>query len=110
MVWTSTSQYSTDHCCRAVIAWTVTPTLTDVVGNPLDGNADGIGGDAFVRTFSVDVGEGFTLEGLGNRGFDTAAELTLVEDGAGTGLWRTELYGRGSIDPNTAEDYYKFSG
>ncbi|MCD0461985.1 DVUA0089 family protein, partial [Roseiconus lacunae] len=89
---------------------TVTPTLTDVVGNPLDGDTDGTAGDAFARTFSVDVGDSFVVEGTGNRGFSTATELTLVADALGTGLYQTEMYGRGSTDPVNDRDYFKFSG
>ena len=88
---------------------TFTPSLTDVVGNALDGNADGTAGDAFVRTFSVGLGGQFIDEGIGNRGFSTAAELTLVADSLGSGLFQTELYGRGSIDPSNDVDYFKFS-
>jgi uncharacterized repeat protein (TIGR01451 family) len=36
-----------------------TTTLTDQAGNPLDGDADGTGGDDFVRTFRLDPGNAF---------------------------------------------------
>ncbi len=45
-----------------------TTTLTDTVGNPLDGNADGTGGDDFMRNFRVDTGNLFD-----NGHFDCSA-------------------------------------
>ena len=76
---------------------TITPSLQDPVGNPLDGNGDGTGGDAYVRTFYVDTPDGFVIE---NRGNDTQAEatpLTLTEDPLESGY--LVAHGLGSIDP-----------
>ena len=76
---------------------TITPSLQDPVGNPLDGNGDGTGGDAYVRTFYVDPLDGFVIE---NRGNDTQADatpLTLIEDPASSGYLMAR--GLGSIDP-----------
>ena len=35
--------------------FTMSATVTDVVGNTLDGNGDAAGGDSFVQTFNVDL-------------------------------------------------------
>ncbi len=89
--------------------FTVTPTLTDILGNPLDGNANGTGGDALVRTFIVTAPITGVFEGRGNRDFATAVPLALQLDPLGTGLLRTEVYGYGSFDPTNDLDFFKFS-
>ncbi|MCD0460362.1 pre-peptidase C-terminal domain-containing protein, partial [Roseiconus lacunae] len=66
--------------------------------------------DSFTQTFRVEASDNFELESSGNRGFSTATELTLVADALGTGLYQTEMYGRGSTDPVNDRDYFKFSG
>ena len=76
---------------------TITPSLQDPVGNSLDGNGDGTGGDAYVRTFYVDLLEGFVLEGRDNDTLATATPLPLTEDPAESGY--LVAHGLGSIDP-----------
>jgi len=92
--------------------FTVTPSLTDVVANPLDGNGDGTGDDAFVRNFQVALPasqQALLFEGRGNRGFSTAVPLTLIEDPLSSGLFHTETFGLGSVDPRFESDFFSFS-
>ena len=92
---------------------TITPSLQDPVGNSLDGNGDGTGGDAYVRTFYVDLLEGFVLEGRDNDTLATATPLPLTEDPAESGY--LVAHGLGSIDPavpntwETETDYWSFA-
>ncbi len=85
---------------------TITPSLTDVLGNLLDGDGDGVGGDAFTRIFEVDLPDGFVYEGRDNNGRSAATALSLVEDPVGSGYYLG--HGLGSIDPTSDEDWWSF--
>ncbi|MCE5334113.1 MAG: tandem-95 repeat protein [Desulfobacteraceae bacterium] len=71
--------------------FTANSALTDIVGNVLDGNGDGVGGDTYQRVFDVAPPDGYTVESGNNDTPFTATELPLTEDPAGSGL----LIGRG---------------
>ena len=93
---------------------TVTDTITDLVGNALDGDRNGtIGGD-FVQFFSVDRRPGFIYENPLNSSLAGATELLLVEQPEGSGHFYTEVRGLGSQDPANYQntwsdvDYWKF--
>ena len=58
---------------------TFTPSITDVVGNPLDGDGTGTG-QPYTQFFTVDLADSFVYEGRDNDFFDNATPLTLVED------------------------------
>ena len=88
---------------------TVTSSLTDMVGNQLDGDGDGVGGDAYMRTFFVDLPDGFVLEGHRNDSLATATALTLEEDPVNSGLFFTHTRGIGSIDPAVYQDRWNES-
>lgn len=92
---------------------TIPATITDLAGNPLDGNRDGTAGDDYVRSFKIAIPAGFTFEGTSNNNRQSATPLPLAEDPAGSRY----LVGRGigSIDPaiyqtNTEEDWWSFEG
>ena len=88
---------------------TVAASLTDLVGNPLDGNADGTGGDALVRHFTVNgIPSGTTFEGTSNSDFASASALTLAQDATVGQFYFTQLKGIGSIDPGDDADFWKF--
>ncbi len=87
---------------------TIRSSLSDVVGNPLDGNDDFVGGDDYVRTFSVDLPDGFVYEGQSNDTLATATPLALSEDPTDSGLFLTAMFGLGSIDPTTDYDWWSF--
>ncbi|CAB5146941.1 hypothetical protein D3OALGA1CA_4193, partial [Olavius algarvensis associated proteobacterium Delta 3] len=89
---------------------TVTPSITDVVGNPLDGDGNGTGGDAYTQFFTVDLEDGFVYEGRDNDSLANATPLSLVEDPAGRGLFVTDQRGLGSIDPTYDGDWWRFEG
>ena len=80
----------------------LTPSLADPVGNLLDGDGDGVGGDAFTRTFHVDLPEGFVYESRSNNSRSTATPLPLVEDPVDSGYYLG--HGLGSIDPAVYND------
>ena len=86
-------------------------TLTDVVGNALDGNGDGLGGDAYQQVFDVAIPVGTTLENGNNDILATATALQLVEDPAGSGLFTGR--GLGRQDPAGSAwsdpDYWSFA-
>ena len=90
--------------------FTANNTLTDVVGNFLDGNGDGLGGDPYQQEFTVALPPGLTLESGNNDTLATATALPLTEDPAGSGL----LMGRGlgRQDPAGSAwsdpDYWRF--
>ena len=84
----------------------VTPSLTDMVGNALDGNADGTGGDAYVQTFDVDLADGLVYEGRHNADRAEATPFPLAEDPTGSGLFLG--FGLGSIDPSSDQDWWSF--
>ncbi|MCP4536481.1 MAG: hypothetical protein GY832_04985, partial [Chloroflexi bacterium] len=92
--------------------FTVTSGLTDVVGNGLDGNGDGVEGDAYEQYFSVnDLPPDAVFEGRGNNDQDSAAALTLVPL-ADSPWYLTEFVGLGSIDPANwvDSDWWSFAG
>ena len=86
---------------------TITSSLVDVVGNPLDGDGNGTGGDDFVRSFSVDFADIFQFEGRGNDSYFDATPLSLEEDPGGSGF--SFGHGIGSIDPSGDFDWWSFS-
>jgi hypothetical protein len=88
--------------------FTAKSTLLDRSGNPLDGNGDGTGGDAYTQVFDVALPAGLVFEGRNNDTQATATPLTLTEDPAGSGLL-VGGRGIGSIDPLTDQDYWSFS-
>ena len=77
----------------------ITPSLTDVVGSPLDGDGNGVGGDAYEQFFTVDLPAGYVYEGRHNDTLAQATPLTLAEDPAQPGLFVTPVFGLGSQDP-----------
>ena len=78
----------------------VTPSLTDIMGNSLDGNADGSGGDAYVQQFTINpLPENVVFEGHNNESLATATPLTLVQDPTTPEYFFTQKAGFGSIDP-----------
>ena len=85
----------------------LTPSLADPVGNLLDGDGDGVGGDAFTRTFHVDLPEGFVYESRSNNSRSTATPLPLVEDPVDSGYYLG--HGLGSIDPAVYNDAWNES-
>ena len=86
------------------------PSLRDVVDNPLDGNGDGTGGDAYVHIFDLILPTGFVFEGRNNDNFAAAPTLTLFENPPGSGYYQTDVFGLGSIDPVNESDYWRFNG
>ncbi len=90
--------------------FTIANTVEDRAGNQLDGDGNGIGGDAFVRTFTLDLPATFVLEGPNNDEISGATLLLLTEDPAGSGLWLG--FGLGSQDPGgyrADPDYWSFT-
>ncbi|HUW30400.1 MAG TPA: CARDB domain-containing protein, partial [Planctomycetota bacterium] len=79
--------------------FTVNANLTDNVGNQLDGDGDGTGGDAFTRTFTVALPAGYVFEGRNNGHYAWCPEFTFTESPAGSGYYISTV-GYGSIDPN----------
>ena len=77
--------------------FTANTTLTDLVGNVLDGNGDGTGGEAYSRTFTIDLPAGQTFEGENNDSQLQATLLPMAEDPAGSGL--AVGFGVGRQDP-----------
>ena len=90
--------------------FTANTTLTDVVGNALDGNGDGVGGDPYQQEFTVALPPGLTLESGNNDTLATATTLPLAEDPAGSGLFTGR--GLGRQDPAGSAwsdpDYWRF--
>ena len=84
--------------------FTANSTLTDVVGNALDGNGNGVGGDAYQQVFDVAIPAGVTLENGNNDTLATATPLPLTEDPAGSGLFLGR--GSGRQDPATNGTYW----
>ncbi|MHC1770058.1 MAG: CARDB domain-containing protein [Verrucomicrobiia bacterium] len=74
---------------------TIRESVTDVVGNKLDGDGDGKAGGDFVRQFGVEYPAGYVSENRDNGELGKATELVLVEDGVGLLAGR----GWGSLDP-----------
>ncbi len=92
--------------------FTANRTLTDMVGNALDGNRDGTGGDAYQRTFYVSLPTALVFEGRSNNSISLATALPLTEDPIGSGDWTAR--GLGSLDPVVYQswsidvDYWSF--
>ncbi|MEJ2392692.1 MAG: CARDB domain-containing protein [Gammaproteobacteria bacterium] len=86
--------------------FTVTGAVSDRVGNPLDGNGDGVGSDDYVHTFELAVPEGVVLEGRDNGSLAKATPLVLIENPAGRGYFVGR--GLGSINPVSDHDYWSF--
>ena len=86
--------------------FTANSTLTDRAGGPLDGDADGTGGDAYQRIFDVSLPAGYVFEGTKNDVRQAATALPLEEDPPGGGY----LLGRGlgSIQPGGDPDWWSF--
>lgn len=86
----------------------VPATVTDLGANPLDGDGDGVGGDALIYPFSVSLPDDVVLEGPNNDTSDGAIELTLREDPIGDGYFQSITDGFGSIDPADDRDTWSF--
>ncbi|MDB6032593.1 MAG: hypothetical protein JWM16_2931, partial [Verrucomicrobiales bacterium] len=71
--------------------------LTDIVGNSIDGDSNGVGGDPYVRIFSIALEPGHTFEGPANDSLSSATPLPLVEAFTNSGLFIGR--GVGAIDP-----------
>ncbi len=84
--------------------FTANATLRDVVGNALDGNGDGMGGDAYHRYFTIEVPDGVVFEGGRNNTALNATVLPLTEDPAGSGLLLG--HGLGNQDPAVMYSYW----
>ncbi|NLF30996.1 MAG: hypothetical protein GX591_08940, partial [Planctomycetes bacterium] len=78
--------------------------LTDVMGNALDGDADGTGGDPYVRAFTVVLPSDVIVETTGNESITTATEVPWI-DGGLVGYWSSQAYG--SLSPTGDVDYWK---
>jgi len=78
---------------------TITDAVTDLVGNPLDGDGDHTPGGDFVQFFTISIPDAFTPEGPHNHVLGNATPLTLIEDPMGSGLFTTDKPGLGSQDP-----------
>ena len=87
--------------------FTANSTLKDRSGNPLDGNGNGTGGDAYLQVFDVALAGGLGLRGAQQRHAATATPLPLTEDPAGSGLWLGR--GIGSIQTTSDVDYWSFT-
>uniref|UniRef100_Q3ART7 C-type lectin n=1 Tax=Chlorobium chlorochromatii (strain CaD3) TaxID=340177 RepID=Q3ART7_CHLCH len=83
--------------------FTANATLTDIVGNHLDGNANSIGGDAYMHYFTIAPPAGVIAEGGRNNTMQNATVLPLTQDPAGRGLWLG--HGIGNQDPGFAYEY-----
>ena len=79
-------------------------TLKDAVGNALDGNSDGAGGDVYSRSFTIDLPDGKTFEGENNNTLAQATPLSLTEDPSGSGFALGR--GLGRQDRAVYGDYY----
>ena len=82
--------------------------LDDRVGNALDGDADGTGGDDLVRNFSVVIPSGEVIENRNNDTLATATALPQTEDPPGSGFFTSSI-ALGSIDPSGDTDFWSFS-
>ena len=86
--------------------FTANSTITDKVGNPLDGDGDGTGGDAYRRVFEIALDPAAIFEGRYNNDIAHATALALVDEPGVAGL----SFGRGigTHDPAGDWDYYSF--
>ncbi len=86
---------------------TITDSVTDLVGNSLDGDRDGLSGGDFVQFFTIDpLPAGSVFEGSFNNNIGGATPLTLVQDTVENSALYTEMYGLGSQDPAPYGDYW----
>ncbi|MCL4179872.1 MAG: tandem-95 repeat protein, partial [Verrucomicrobia bacterium] len=83
---------------------TIRESVTDVVGNWLDGDGDGEAGGDYVLNFEVALAAGYVFEGRSNETQGTATELGLAEGLSGLWLGR----GVGSLDPASDQDWWVF--
>ena len=89
--------------------FTAKSTILDLAGNPLDGNGDGTGGDAYMRLFDVELAVGVSCwKGRNNDTQATATPLAMTEDPAGSGLWLSQ-HGLGSLSTTSDYDYWSFT-
>ena len=84
--------------------FTANATLTDPVGNALDGDGNGTGGDAYQQSFTIAAPSGYVFEDGNNDTRLTAIALPLTEDPSGSGLWLGR--GLGRQDPAQYQTYY----
>ncbi|GAG99852.1 unnamed protein product, partial [marine sediment metagenome] len=77
--------------------FTIDSSVSDRASNRIDGNGDETGGDALVRTFSLDLPAAFVLEGPGNNVIGGATPIPLTEDPVASGY--LTAFGLGSQDP-----------
>ena len=90
--------------------FTIADSVTDLLGNQLDGDVDVVAGGNFIRNFIVDaLPDGHVFEGSSNNSFERAASLELTADTNGTGWLQSEI-GYGTIDPSTDTDWWSFQG
>ncbi|HUR47612.1 MAG TPA: pre-peptidase C-terminal domain-containing protein, partial [Candidatus Saccharimonadales bacterium] len=82
--------------------FTGTSGLTDVVGNSIDGDGNGVGGDPFVRIFNISLSPAYTVEGPSNDSLAGATVLPLAGPFTNSGLWLGK--GVGAIDPAIDND------
>ena len=88
--------------------FTANSSLKDLDGNPLDGDGDGIGGDAYVQLFDVTSPPGCVFESSGNDAPATATPLALTENPPASGLWLSQ-HGLGSLLTTSDVDYWSFT-
>ncbi len=81
---------------------TIGESVTDVVGNWLDGDGDGEAGGDYVLNFEVTLAAGYVFEGRSNESQGTATALGLEEGLSGLWLGR----GMGSLDPGSDQDWW----
>src|SRR5688572_2878002 len=79
-------------------------SISDVAGNSLDGDGNGIGGDSFSRSFFVAVEPGHTIENSSNDTLASATPLAVTEMLNGSGFFLGR--GVGAIDPAFAGDNF----
>ena len=83
--------------------FTANMRLTDIVGNELDGDSNGTGGDAFQHFFTIAPPAGVSIEGGRNNLLQTATSLALHEELAVGGLLLG--HGTGNQDPAILYSY-----
>ncbi len=83
---------------------TVRESVTDVVGNLLDGDGDGAAGGDYVLNFEVALPGGYVFEGRSNESQGLATDLGMVE--GLSGLWLG--HGLGSLDGGSDQDWWVF--
>jgi len=86
--------------------------LADIEGNPLDGDGNGVGGDDYVRTFTVTTPAGTVIESTYNDVIAYATPLDMLEDPAASGNFQG--LGLGTVNPVsgggpwTDPDFWRF--